>query len=106
MHDPHGVAAVHDGDDLPAERGGGALGVVPPGDDAVEELPALAELHDEVDGVAVLVGAPELDDAAVAREVVHDLHLPADVVHVVPVREFACGDGLARVPPPRRLVRG
>jgi hypothetical protein len=106
MHDPHGVAAVDDGDDLPAEGGGGTLGVVPPRDDAVEELPTLAQLHDEVDGVAVLVGAPELDDAAVAREVVHDLHLPADVVDVVAVRELPRRDGLARVPAAGGLVRG
>jgi len=97
---------MNNGDDLPAERRGGALGVVPAGDDAVEELPALTELHDEVDGVAVLVGAPELDDAAVAREVVHDLHLPPHVLHVVQVRELAGGDGLARVAAARGLVRG
>ena len=106
MHDPHGVAAVHNGDDLPAERGGGALGVVAPGDDPVEELPALAELHDEVDRVAVLVGAPELDDVAVAREVVHDLHLAAHVLDVVPMRELPRRDGLAGVAAARGLVGG
>jgi len=95
VEDPHGVAAVDDGDYLAAERRGGALGVVAPGDDAVEELPSLAELHDEVDRVAVLVGAPELDDVAVAREVVHDLHLPAHVLDVVAVDELPRGDGLA-----------
>ncbi|WVZ69614.1 hypothetical protein U9M48_018379, partial [Paspalum notatum var. saurae] len=105
VEDPHGVAAVHDGDDLAAERCGGALGVVAPGDDAVEELPALAELHDEVDGVSVLVCAAELDDVAVAREVVHDLHLPAHVLDVVAVDELAGGDGLAGEAPPRVAVR-
>jgi len=95
VEDAHGVAAVDDGDDLAAERGGGALGVVALGDDAVEELPALAELHDEVDRVPVLVGSPELDDVAVAREVVHDLHLPAHVLDVVSVDELPRGDGLA-----------
>jgi hypothetical protein len=106
MHDPHGVAGVDDGDDLPAERCGGALGVVAPGDDPVEELPSLAELHDEVDGVAVLVGAPELDDVAVAGEVVHDVDLAADVVGVVPAHELARGDGLAGVAAARGLVGG
>jgi hypothetical protein len=105
VEDPHGVTAVHDGDDLAAERGSGALGVVSPGEDAVEELPALAELHDEVDRVAVLVGAPELDDVAVSREVVHDLHLPADVLDVVAVDELPGGDGLAGEALPRLAVR-
>lgn len=36
VENPHGVAAVHDGDHLAAEQGGGTLGVVPPRDDAVE----------------------------------------------------------------------
>ncbi|BAS95569.1 Os05g0585601, partial [Oryza sativa Japonica Group] len=106
VHDPHGVAAVDDGDDLPAEGGGGALGVVAPGDDAVEELAALAELHDEVDGVAVLVGAAQLDDVAVAGEVVHDVDLAADVVEVVGAGELAGGDGLAGVASAGGLVGG
>lgn len=97
---------MHDGDDLPAERGGGPLGVVALGDDPVEELPALAELHDEVDGVAVLVHVPELDDVAVAGEVVHDLDLAADVVGVVAAEELAGRDGLAGVAAARAEVGG
>lgn len=57
MHDPHGVAVMHHRNDLPARVSGGTLGVVPLGDDPVEELAAGAELHDEVDRVSVLVGA-------------------------------------------------
>jgi hypothetical protein len=105
MEDPHGVAAVDDGDDLAAERGGGSLGVVALGYDAVEELPALAELHNKVDRVPVLVCSPELDDVAVAREVVHDLHLPAHVLNVVAVDELPRGDGLAGEALPGLRVR-
>jgi hypothetical protein len=43
------MAEMDDLDDGASDIGGGALGVVPPRDDAVEELAALAELHDEVD---------------------------------------------------------
>jgi hypothetical protein len=105
VEDPHRVTAVHDGDDLAAEHSGGALSVVSLGEDAFEDIPALAELHDEVDRVAVLVGAPELDDVAVSREVVHDLHLPADVFDVVAVDELPGGDGLAGEALPRLAVR-
>lgn len=92
MHHSHGVAVVHDGEDLAADYGGGALRVVTSGDDTVKELAAGAELHDEVDGVAVLECALELDDVAVAREVVHDLDLPPDVFDIVAVDELAGGD--------------
>ncbi|URD87040.1 hypothetical protein MUK42_28253, partial [Musa troglodytarum] len=95
VHHPHGVAAVDNVHDLPAQGGGRPLGVVPPGDDAVEELAALAQLHHQVHRPAILEGTPELDDVAVAGEVVHDLHLAADVLEVVPVRQLAGGDGLA-----------
>lgn len=92
MHHSHGVAIVHDGDDLAADYGGGALGVVTAGDDPIKELAAGAELHDEVDGVAVLEGALELDNVAVASEVMHDLDLPPDVFDVIAVDELASGD--------------
>ena len=88
VHHSHGVAVMDHRHDLAAEIGGGALGVVSLGDDAVEELAAGAELHDEVDGVAILVGRLELHDVAVAGQVVHDLHLPPDVLDVVAVHEL------------------
>lgn len=95
MHDPHGVAAVDDGDDLPAQGGSGSLGIMSLGNYPIEELAALAQFHDEVDGVAVLEGPSQFDDVPVAGEVVHDLDLAADVVDVVAVEELAGGDGLA-----------
>lgn len=98
MEDSHGVTAVDDGDDLPAEGGGGPFGVMSLGDDAIEELPSLAELHDEVDRMAVLKGPFELDDVLVSGEVMHDLHLTADIFEVVTVEEVAGGDGLAGQP--------
>lgn len=82
-------------DDLSAESSRRTLGVMTLGDDSVKELPALAELHHEVDGVPVLVGPLELHDVAVASEVVHDLDLPADVLEVVLADELPCGNGLA-----------
>lgn len=86
---------MHDRHDLPAESRGGALRVMAFGDDPVEELAASAELHDEIDGVAVLVGAFELDNVSVSSEVVHDLDLATNVLDVVAVDELAGGDGLA-----------
>lgn len=83
---------MHHRHDLAAGIGGGALGVVALGDNPVKELAAGAEFHDEIDGVAVLVGALELHDVAVAGEVVHDLDLAPDVVDVIAVHELARGD--------------
>ena len=96
MHHAHGVAIVHHRHDLAAGISGSALRVVALGDDPVEELAAGAELHDEIDGVAVLVGALELHDVAVAGEVVHDLDLAPDIIDIVAVYELARCDRLAR----------
>jgi hypothetical protein len=78
---------------------------VAPGDDPVEELASLAELHDEVHGVLVLVGGAEADDVGVRRHVAHDVHLPAHVLHVHGRAQLALGDGLARVARPRGGLR-
>jgi hypothetical protein len=48
VHDPVVVVELHDLSDGAADLGGGLLGVVAAGEDAVEELAALAELHDQV----------------------------------------------------------
>ena len=76
-----------------------------PGDDPVEELPSLAELHDEVHGVLILVGGAEADDVGVRGHVAHDVHLPAHVLHVDGRPQLALGDGLARVARPRGGLR-
>lgn len=96
MHHSHGVTVMNHRHDLAAQVGGGTLGVMAFGDDPIEELAAGAELHDEIDGVTVLVSSFQLHDVTVAGEVVHDLHLPPDVIDVVAVNEFARGDGFAR----------
>jgi hypothetical protein len=57
------MAELDDLDDSAGDIGGGTLGVVPPRDNAVEELAALAELHDEVDGALVLARLPQGHDA-------------------------------------------
>jgi len=66
VHHSHAVAIVNHRGDLAAEVGGGALGVMALGDDPVEELAAGAQLHDEIDGMSVLVGSLKLDDVSVA----------------------------------------
>jgi hypothetical protein len=95
VHDAQRVARLHDADDDARDLGGLALGEVPPVDDAVEELAALAELHHDVDVERVLVGALDGDDALVAGEVVHDLDLAPHVVDVLGGEQLALGDGLA-----------
>uniref|UniRef100_A0A0E0BQM1 Uncharacterized protein n=1 Tax=Oryza glumipatula TaxID=40148 RepID=A0A0E0BQM1_9ORYZ len=92
---------VHDG---AHDGGGGALGVVAAGDDAVEELAALADLHDEVDGVGVLERLPEPHHVGVRRQRPHDGHLPPHVLHVHAAPELPLADRLARQPLPRQRV--
>lgn len=86
---------MHNSNDLAEEPGGGPLGVVALGSDPIEELAAGAEFHDQIDRLAVLVNAFELNDVTVAGEVVHDLDLAADVIDVVLAAELASGDALA-----------
>ena len=77
---------LDDADDGAGELGGGALGVVAAGEDAVEELAALAELHDEVDAVGVLAGVAEphhgVGAGAEGGDAAEDLHLPPHVLGV------------------------
>jgi len=105
VHDPHEVADVHDGEDVAADGGGLALGVAALGRDAVEELPAGAELHDDVHVVGVLERALELRHVGLAAEVLQDGDLPAHVVDVGAAHQLALGHGLARVLAPRRALR-
>lgn len=105
VHDAHEVANVDNVDDGAAERGSGSLGVVTLGDDTIEELPAGAEFHDEVNGEAVLEGALELDNVGLPRQMLHDLNLP---LHVLPVRlrhQLPLQYRLARVRPTARIIR-
>jgi hypothetical protein len=97
VHDAKRVAPLHHPDNRLDELRGGALGVVALGDDAVEELAAGAELHDEVDEERVLVRAADADDVGVLGEVVHDLDLAPHVLVVLAAQQLALGDGLARV---------
>jgi len=92
MDNAERVAAVDDPDDLPNELRGAALAVVALlGYNAVQEVTAGAELHDDVHEELVLVCAVDADGIGVIREVVHDLDLAVDV------QELALGDGHARV---------
>jgi hypothetical protein len=105
VHDPHEVADVDDGEDVAAHGGGLALGVAPLGGDAVEELAAGAELHDDVHVVAVLERALELRHVGLPAEVLQDGDLPAHVRDVGAPHQLALGHRLARVLLPRRALR-
>jgi hypothetical protein len=99
------VARLDDPNDDARELRRLALAVVAALYDAVEQLPAGAELHDDVDVLVVLVGALDGDDVPVSGEVVHDLDLAAHVLNILPRDELALGDGLAGVVDPRGEVR-
>lgn len=90
------VAKLNDLHDRPHDRGRGALRVMPPRDDAVEELAPLAELHHEVHGALVLARLPEAHDARAPGEVAHDRDLAAHVIDVHRGAQLPLRDRLAR----------
>jgi len=81
------------------------FGVVASGHDVVKELLALAELHDEMHGIVVLVGILQSHDVQMLWQVAHDLHLPPDVVNVYRRSKLLLRDRLACQLLPRLLVR-
>ncbi|RDX74389.1 hypothetical protein CR513_45876, partial [Mucuna pruriens] len=96
MHDAIVVTHLDNLSDGAGNVGSGALAVVSPGDNPVEELAALAELHDEVDVLVVLVGGLELDDVGVLRQRGHDGNLAPHVFDVhggpkLPLRDRLTG---------------
>jgi hypothetical protein len=97
VHDAQRVAPLHNPDDGLYELRGLALAVVALGNDAVEELAAGTELHDDVDEERVLVGAANAHDVWVLGEMVHDLDLAVHVLVVLAAQQLALGDGFARV---------
>lgn len=82
MNNRHNLAAE------PCRR---ALGVMPLGDDPIEELAAGAQLHHQMHVVPILEHLLELHYVAVSGEVVHDLDFAADVGDVVGADELARG---------------
>ncbi|GER57568.1 ARM repeat superfamily protein [Striga asiatica] len=94
------------GHNLPAQPSCRPLRVVPLRDYPIEQLASGAQIHHQVHVVAVLEDLPQLHDVPVARQVMHDLHLAADVLRVFGVEELPLGDGLARERPARGAVSG
>jgi len=92
VHDSKRVTSLDNLNNGLDELGGLTLTVVALLNDPVEELAALAELHDEVDGGGVLVGAVDPDDVGVFGEVVHYLNLPPNVIVVLLAEKLPLGD--------------
>jgi len=90
------AANLDDFDDGFDDGCGGALGVVAARDNAVEELAALAELHDEVNRIVVLECVLERDDVGVFGQVAHDLHLSAHILDINGGSQFLLGYRFAR----------
>jgi hypothetical protein len=56
--------------------------IVAPLYDAVEQLSPRADFHDQVHAALVFVGPLQPRDVLVARQVMHDLHLPLNILDV------------------------
>ncbi|URE17618.1 hypothetical protein MUK42_05045 [Musa troglodytarum] len=90
------VTQLHDLDDRPGHGRGRPFRIVPPRHDPIEELPALTELHHQVNGAVVLPRLSQGHNAGALREVAHDGHLPPHVLDVHRRPELALRDRLAR----------
>jgi hypothetical protein len=95
VHDALAMAKCDHLHEMAEEHGSLVLGEEATLLEAMEELPACAELHDEVHEVVVLVHRLEVNDVGVAREARHDLDLEPDAPDVVGGHEAVLGDGLA-----------
>jgi len=103
MHDAIAMAHLHNFSDGASHGSGGALTVVPTGDDPVEEFSSLAELHHEVHVLVVLEGSLEPHDVGMLRKRGHDSHLAPDVLNVhggsqLPLRDRFAGQRLLGFP--------
>jgi len=92
VHDSKGVTSLDNLKNGLDEVGGLTLTVVALLNDSVEELASLAELHDEVDGGGVLVGAVDPHHVRVFREMVHYLNLPPNVLVVLLAQKLPLRD--------------
>jgi hypothetical protein len=61
---------------------GGTLCIVASGNDPIEQLATLTELHDDVYSIVILIGILESDDVWMLWKVLHDLHLPLHVIDI------------------------
>ncbi|CAA7387936.1 unnamed protein product [Spirodela intermedia] len=95
---------LHNLNDGLRNGGGGPLRVVPPRNDAIEELPSLAELHNQVDIPFIFVGILELHYIGVARQMPHDLHLPPHILNINGGPKLLLRDRLAGEDLPGGLV--
>jgi len=86
---------LNDFDNGFGDSGGGAFGVVATRNDAIEELSTFAKLHNEMNGIVVLIGVLQRDDIGMLRQVAHDLNLPPDILDVDGGPELLLGNGLA-----------
>mmetsp|Transcript_117288 Transcript_117288/g.328260 ORF Transcript_117288/g.328260 Transcript_117288/m.328260 type:complete len:279 (+) Transcript_117288:813-1649(+) len=96
------VDVVHAPEDLLHDERRVVLREVPGGDDVVEEVASGAELHDEVEALAVLEELEELDDVGVVHHL-HDLDLLLEAEHVLHPQAVDGLDGPLR---PGHLVGG
>lgn len=64
-------------------------------DDAIEELSTFAKLHNEMNGIVVLIGVLQGDDIGMLRQVAHDLNLPPHILDVDGGPQLLLGNGLA-----------
>ena len=65
------------------------------GNNPIEELPASAELHNQINRMPVLEHGYKLHNILVASEMMHYLNFSPHVLDIVFAVEFPRGDGLA-----------
>nr|GMC96782.1 hypothetical protein PanWU01x14_046150 [Ipomoea batatas] len=87
------------------DKSGSSFSVMAFGDDPIEELAALAELHQKIHSLLVFKHILVANNIGVFRQMAHDLHLPPHILHIDLRPQLALRYLLTRHDLPRFLVR-
>lgn len=86
------------------DSSGSTFSIVPSSNDAIEELAALAELHNKMNSMLILTSLPKRHDARAPRKMAHDGDLPPHILNVNGSAKLPLGNGLAGKQLPGILV--
>lgn len=104
MHHSHKVTHVNHIHNLPENLGRFQLGVAPLGNNPIKKLAAGAQLHDQMQILAVLISTLEFDYIGLARQVLQNQNLPPHILNVLIRHQLSSRYGLARVFSARRFL--
>lgn len=79
----------------PSDLGGGSLRIMPPGNDSIKQLAALAELHHKMHSGFILIGILETNNVRMPWEKTHDINLSSHILNIHNSPQLLLRDGFA-----------